>query len=172
MPACSKCGSSVPEGVKFCSACGAPVDQTPSAPQAPPPAPVLVAPAPTAAAGGISANVAAMLTYLPFCLIGLACAILFGFILDPYKKDRFIRFHAWQSLALHGAFVVFWIGWTMFAFVLTAVARGFAMITFPVGMLIGLAAFILMIFLMIKAYGNQLFKLPLIGDWAENQSKG
>jgi uncharacterized membrane protein len=111
-----------------------------------------------------------MLAYIPFCLIGVVCAILFGFILDPYKKDRFIRFHAWQSLAIHGAFLALWIGWVIVSFILTAVARSLALITFPLSMLLGLGALILMVFLMIKAYGNQTFKVPVIGDWAEKQS--
>jgi uncharacterized membrane protein len=120
----------------------------------------------------MAANVAAMLTYVPLCLVGLVLSILFGFVLEPYKRDRFIRFHAWQSLAVHVVFVAFWIGWFFFSFVLTSMARIFAIITVPISLLICLGALILMVILMIKAYGNQTFKLPVIGDWAEKQANG
>jgi uncharacterized membrane protein len=115
-------------------------------------------------------NVAALLVYIPLCLIGLICAVLFGFILEPYKKDRFIRFHAWQSLAIHGGLIVFWIGWFIISAALTAIARGFALITMPVSTLVGLGTLVLMVFLMIKAYNMELYKLPIIGDWAQKQA--
>jgi uncharacterized membrane protein len=124
----------------------------------------------TAGQGGLAPNVAALLIYIPICLVGLVCAILFGFILDPYKNDRFIRFHSWQSLAVHAFFIVLWIGWTVVSMGLTAVLHAFAIVTIPISMLIALGAFVLMILLMIKAYNSELFKLPLVGDWAEKQS--
>ena len=172
MPTCPKCAAQVPEGVKFCGSCGSPVDQPPVAPKISPSQPGSPAPSSTAGSGGITSNVAAMLSYIPFCFIGLICAILFGFILEPYKKDRFIRFHAWQSLAVHGAFLALWIGWLIVSVVLTAIARVFAMITFPISILLSLGALILMVVLMVKAYSNETFKLPVVGDWAEKQSNG
>jgi uncharacterized membrane protein len=170
MPLCPKCGSQVTKETKFCGACGSSVEPAPNAPPLAPSQPAREAPAPTGGQGGMAANVAAMLTYVPLCLVGLVLAILFGFILEPYKRDRFIRFHAWQSLAVQVLFVAFWFGWFIFSFVLTSIARMFAIITVPISMFIGLGAFILMVILMIKAYGNQTFKLPVIGDWAEKQA--
>jgi uncharacterized membrane protein len=113
---------------------------------------------------------AALLIYIPICLVGLVCAILFGFILDPYKNDRFVRFHAWQSLAVHAVLIVLWVGWTIVSMVLTAAVHAFAIITIPISMLIGLGGLVLMIFLMIKAYNSEPFKLPLLGDWAAKQA--
>ena len=123
-----------------------------------------------AASGGIAPNVAAMLIYLPVCFIGLICAILFGFMLDPYKQNRFIRFHADQSIALHVAYIVIFIAWLIVSFILTAIGRIFALITFPINMLLCLGFLILMIVCMVKAYGNATFKVPVIGDWAEKQA--
>jgi uncharacterized membrane protein len=172
MPVCPKCGAQVAEGIKFCSACGSSVEPTPNAPALPRSQPGPQGPAPTGGQGGMAPNIAAMLTYVPLCFIGLVCSILFGFIIEPYKNDRFIRFHAWQSLAVHGAFLAFSIGWFILSVVLAAIARVFAIITFPISMLIGLGTLILMIVLMIKAYGNESFKLPVIGEWAEKQANG
>jgi uncharacterized membrane protein len=172
MPLCPKCGSQVSDGVRFCGACGSSVELAPNAPALPSSQPAPQGPAPTGGPGGMAPNIAATLTYVPLCLIGLVCAVLFGFILEPYKNDRFIRFHAWQSLAVHGAFLALWIGWFIFSAVLAAVAHIFAIVTIPISMLVGLGALILMVILMIKAFGNESFKLPMIGDWAEKKANG
>ncbi len=172
MPVCPKCGSQVSNGVKFCGACGSSVELASSGPAAPPSQPVLQGPAPTGEGGGMAPNLAAMLAYVPLCFIGLLCAILFGFIIEPYKNDRFIRFHAWQSLAVHGAFLALWIGWFTLSAVLVAIARVFAIVTVPISILVGLGALILMVILMIKAYGKESFKLPVLGDWAEKKASG
>ena len=170
MASCPKCGSQVANGASFCPSCGSPIGPAPSPAAVPPSQPSVQAQAPTAAPGGIASNVAAMLTYLPLCFIGLVCAILFAFVLEPYKRDRFIRFHAWQSLALHVVYIVFWIGWMIFSMILTAITPKLAIITVPVFMLVGLGALVLIVILMVKAYGNQLYKLPVLGDWAEKRA--
>ena len=166
MAICSKCGSQLAEGVKFCASCGASTQAPDGAPG--------VAGSPNSASGasqgGIAPNVAAMLTYLPLCFVGLVCAILFGLVLDPYKKNSFIRFHAWQSLAIHVAVVVFWIGWTIVSMLVAAILHFLAFILAPISLLICLGVLVLMVFLMVKAYGNQTFKVPVLGDWAEKQA--
>ena len=167
MPLCPKCGSQVAEGVKFCPSCGASI--APAA-TVPPSQPSSQPPISTGSQGGLAPNVAAMLTYTPLCAIGLVCTILFGFILEPFKKDRFVRFHAWQSLALHGIFIAFWVGWTIFSMVLTAIAHFFAVLTVPVSILVAVGFLVLMVILMVKAYGNEIYKLPFVGDWAEKQA--
>ncbi len=170
MALCPKCGSQIADGAKFCASCGAPIAATPPvAPPASAPPPAQGQPFP-ATQSGLGPNVAAMLAYLPLCLIGLICAVLFGFILEPYKTDRFVRFHAWQSLAIHGALIVFWIAWFIVSTALTAIARVFALITVPVSGLVGLGTLVLMVFMMIKAYNKEMYKLPIIGDWAEKQA--
>jgi uncharacterized membrane protein len=170
MASCPKCGAQVVTGANFCPACGSPIGAAPSPTAIPPAQPSVQEQVSTAAPGGITSNVAAMLTYLPVCFIGLVCAILFAFVLEPYKKDRFIRFHAWQSLALHVAYIVFWIGWMIFSAVLTAITPKLAFITVPVSMLVGLGTLVLVVILMLKAYGNELYKLPVLGDWAEKRA--
>jgi uncharacterized membrane protein len=169
MASCPKCGSQVADGVKFCGACGWSTEAAVNAPATPPLSPSFSGQAPAGSAGGMASNVAAMLTYFP-CLIGLVCSILFAFVLEPYKQDRFIRFHAWQSLAMHVVLVVFWIGWTFISLMLAAMSRAFAFITAPVSLLVSLGALVLMVILIIKAYGRQMFKVPVIGDWAEKQA--
>jgi uncharacterized membrane protein len=115
-------------------------------------------------------NVAALLVWVPLCLVGIVCAILFAFLLEPYKKDRFVRFHAWQSMAFHVCWIGLWIGLMIVIAVMAAVVHIIALLAFPLYLVLGLGGFILMIFMMIKANGREMYKLPVIGDWAEKQA--
>lgn len=161
MAFCSKCGSSVAEGASFCSGCGSPV--TVPGGQATPPV------APPAAAGtesaGMSSNVAAALTYL----LGFITGIIF-LVLEPYKNDSFIRFHAFQAIGFSVVALILEIVWNMI------VSVGFLSFGFLfalaglVGLVIWLAIVVFWLFLMYKAYNNEAYQIPVIGDWASRQA--
>lgn len=95
---------------------------------------------------GLPRNTAAALTYV----LGWLTGIIFLLI----EKDKFIRFHAMQSIITFGLLTVFSfvpvIGW----------------ILSPLVMIVG---FILWLVLIFKAYQGEEFKLPLIGDFAQKQ---
>jgi uncharacterized membrane protein len=123
MPYCSNCGTYVLEADKFCPRCGrtqqpgaAPAAGAPEAPAGPPPSPAAAAsppPPPTPPAPGAGAssftrpqapptatictNTAAALCYIPF--VGWIAALIF-LTLDPYRTNRYVRFHAFQGLYL------------------------------------------------------------------------
>ena len=109
--------------------------------------------------GGLQDNVAGMLAY-----ITIVPAIIF-LVLEPYNRNKFIRFHAFQCIFFYVAMVVLWI-------VLGVVAQipflGWA--TLFLWPIIWLAGVIVWILLLVKAYGGQKFKLPVIGDLAEKQA--
>lgn len=172
MATCPKCGAQTADDAKFCPSCGATIEPKTGAPSVPASPTPPTGTSATGAQGGMSPGVAALLVYLPICLIGVICALLFGFILEPYKRDRYIRFHAFQSLALHVSLVVVWVGVFIFAALVTAVLHIFALFIIPLEMLLGLGMLILFVFMMIKANGMQMYKLPVIGDWAEKQANG
>ena len=86
MAFCSKCGSVVPEGTAFCSVCGSPA----SAAGVPPTPPIPAG----AASVGLSSNVAAALSY--FFITGIIFLVV-------EKENKFVRFHAWQSIFAFGA---------------------------------------------------------------------
>ena len=162
MAFCPKCGSPV-EG-RFCAKCGAPMEVNPGAAQyAPPPQygapqPQYAPPPPGAATGGLQENVACALCYS----LGFITGILF-LVLEPYSKNRTIRFHAFQAIFLSVAMVVIEI---LMSFV-WAMSWGLAAMLSP---LVGLAFFGLWIFMMYKAYNNQRVMLPVIGDLAQKQA--
>ena len=112
---------------------------------------------------GLEANVAGLLCYLFGWVSGLIFLLL--------DKRSFVRFHAAQSIGLCvGAGVVmiaFWII-TLVLGIITAIMGapvGFLTVfLFPVLMI---AIFGLFIFCMYKAFKNEKFKVPVIGNIVE-----
>jgi uncharacterized membrane protein len=117
---------------------------------------------------GLDVNVASLLAYIPVCLIGLVVSII---ILVTDKTNKIARFHAFQSILIHAAFIVFYVV-LMIVGIMSAAANStmLALLTtlLYVAWLVGLLG--VCIFLMVKAYGGSMFKLPVIGDMADKWS--
>ena len=131
-------------------------------------------PASSSPLGGMDPKLAAAISYI--WIVG----VIF-FILE--KDNKFIRFHALQSILFGVANSIVLILLGIVAFVLTLVfGIGGAMVgggmeslvSLLVGLiwllfwLIGLLMFAGLIFAAVKAYQGQKFKLPIIGNIAEN----
>jgi uncharacterized membrane protein len=101
---------------------------------------------------GLSQNVASGLSYVLTFITGII------FLLTDKRPE--VRFHAAQS-------ILFGILWTVIGFLSqTVVGMG------PIDLLLGLAwigMFVLWIVLLIQAFQGNHFKLPVIGDLAEQQ---
>lgn len=101
---------------------------------------------------GMNQNVAGLLCYALGWITGLI------FILME-KENKFVRFHAMQSIFAFGGLTVLMmvlgfipiVGWVLIPFV-------------------WIAELILWIVLMVKAYKGELFKLPVVGEMAEKNS--
>jgi len=145
MAFCNMCGAQIADGATTCAACAG------RAPAASIPAAV--------PAQGMTDNVAGMLAY-----ITIIPAIIF-LVAAPYNRNRFIRFHSFQCLFFAAALFVLHIGLS----ILTVVPF-LALITLPLHLLVSLAGFIIWIVLLIKANQGQMYKLPFIGDLAEQQA--
>jgi uncharacterized membrane protein len=102
---------------------------------------------------GIYENIEGLLCYL----LGFITGILF-LILE--KENKFVRFHAMQSIA---TFVTL--------FVISMVLGFIPIIGWAISLLIGLLELILWLLLMFKAYQGEVYKLPIFGDFAEKQIK-
>ena len=113
----------------------------------------------------MASNVAGLLTYI----LGFITGIIF-LVIEPYKNDKFVRFHAFQSIFFNVALVVFWIAYMIIVSVLGFVTLGIlAVLMGLVGLIITLAILAYWIFLMYKAYNHELYKIPFIGDLAAKQ---
>ncbi len=98
---------------------------------------------------GMTQNLAGLLCYLAGWITGLIF-----FLIE--KENRFVRFHAMQSLITFG-------GLGVLLFILSFVP----ILGWLVMMGLYVVGFILWIVLMVKAYQGEMFKLPVIGDLAE-----
>jgi uncharacterized membrane protein len=159
MPFCANCGASV-EG-QFCGTCGQAVGAAPSGAAPPPPSTPAVAPA----AAGLTDNVAGLLCYIA----GFITGILF-LVMAPYNQNKFIRFHAFQSIFLCVAWVGLMIVERIIDVILLSVSVALLAMVAMLWIVVALAVFALWIVLMVKAYQGQRWKLPIIGDLAEKQA--
>lgn len=152
MAFCSKCGLAVPEGATFCSGCGSPVSSPASSPGA-------------SAGSAMSSNIAAALSYLLWLITGIIFLVI-----EPYKTDKFVRFHAFQSIFFSVAVMVFWIVWSRVVY-LGFYSLGFLWTIFGLlSTLIYLAIIVFWLFLMYKAYNKERYMIPVIGEWAAKQA--
>ncbi len=109
-------------------------------------------------------NVAGMLAY--FTIIP---AIIF-LLIEPYNRNRFVRFHCFQCIFATVAIIVVDIALAILSSILHLVPVIGWFITGLMWPLWGLAILALWLLLVVKAYQHQIFKLPVIGDMAEKQA--
>lgn len=114
-------------------------------------------------AGGLDENVAGLLTYV----LGVITGLIFYLI---EEENKFVRFHAAQSIIIFGGLIVLSIAITfiqVFLEFIPFVGWIFSLLFGLVWLLIGPIAFVLWIVLMYKAYQGERYKLPIAGDMAE-----
>ena len=98
---------------------------------------------------GLEPNVAGLLCYLGGWISGIVFLVI-------EEKNKFVRFHALQSIVTFGALTVAGalLGWIPYA-------------GDVFGIIIGILAFILWVVLMVKAHRGELYQLPVVGQVAE-----
>ena len=166
MAFCPNCGTAVGADSAFCGNCGqstrtgapAPVGQAAGTP-----AQTVALPA-QADAAGLTSNMAGALAYI----LGVISGVIF-LVLDPYKRDRFVRFHAFQSIFYSVACIVFAIAWNIVWDILGNISGWVYLIVIPVRLAISLGLFLFWLFLMYQAYNNREFKIPFLGQLAAKQ---
>src|SRR5882724_10727452 len=138
MAFCPNCGTSV-DG-RFCAKCGASVGTDSGAPtSAPPP--------PGSSSSGMTDNVAGALAYIP--IVGIIFLLI-----EPYNRNKAIRFHAFQGLFLVAATIIVSIA-------MSAIARVLWGLVFLMPF-VNLIFVGLWIFLMYKTYSGERIVLPII----------
>lgn len=112
-------------------------------PAAPPPA--------SKTSSGMDQNVAGLLCYV----LGWVTGIIF-FIIE--KDNKFVRFHAMQSIVVFGGFTV-----------IEIILNFIPILGWILNIILGIIAFILWILLMVRAYNGKMYKVPWAGNFAEKQ---
>jgi uncharacterized membrane protein len=128
---CPHCDSEMPPSTAFCPGCGWSMTPLPPAQRA--------------------VAAVAYFVFVPAAVI---------LLLPAFRNNRFVRFHAWQSILLWGVFFVL----TIVALFVSNVAAAMAFLLF--GILISLAMLFLWIVLTLKAWQGERFELPVFGGLA------
>jgi uncharacterized membrane protein len=104
---------------------------------------------------GVSENIAGLLAYILGWISGIILLVI-------EKENKFVRFHAAQSVVLYlGLFIL------DFILGLLASISYIGFIFGLISMLIALVSFVLWLFLMFKAYKGEMYRLPVIADYAD-----
>jgi uncharacterized membrane protein len=151
MAFCPNCGS--PAEGRFCEKCGAALEGG-----------AVPGPARTPAGGsglGMEENAVAALCYLPFV------GVLF-LLIDPYNKNRTIRFHAFQSIFYYIAWIIIVVALGIVGSIIFPVGLGF--FWFMVSRLVEFVLFVGLVIMAVKAFQRQRFLMPIVGPLAEKQA--
>ena len=138
---CPSCHAEIGSTATFCQLCGASATPVGAVPVA-------------AQSSGLSETAAGAIAY-----ITIIPAIIF-LAMEPYNRSSFVRFHSWQSIFLGIAAIVIDMILTFIPIV--------GWILLPI---VGLGFLVLWIIVIIKASKGERFKVPFIGNFAEQQAK-
>jgi len=139
---CSKCGEENLDNAGFCKKCGAPLKSTSKLIE-------------EGSATGLEPNVAGLLCYVLGWITGLVFYLI-------EKEDRFVRFHAVQSIIVFGAITVVQIGLWVFTWI-----PYIGILFWILSVLVSLGTLVLWVLLMIKAFQGEKYMLPKVGEIAE-----
>ncbi|MGB0065296.1 MAG: Tic20 family protein [Terracidiphilus sp.] len=120
---------------------------------------------PTPQKSGLSDNAIGATAYFPPFMPFMA---IFYLAIRRYNKRPYVRFHAWQSLLFNiFAFALFYL--------LNFIAPDLSKLLGFRGLLwlfsgLGLIAFLIWLWCVVCALNGRRFKLPLIGEWADEQA--
>jgi uncharacterized membrane protein len=146
--ACPDCAAAMPDTASYCPGCGrsmTPVERA------------------HGMVGMLPEKLAGALAYF------LVPAIVF-LLVEPYNKNRFVRFHSFQFLGVCLAGVVIGASLRVVGFLLFFIPAIGHPLVWLVSMVVSLAFFMVWVVLVVKALQGEMFKLPLIGDFAERQT--
>jgi uncharacterized membrane protein len=150
LTSCPHCAAQMPETAGFCPGCGRPMR-----PEARSQGKV----------GALSEPIAGALAYFTFIP-----AIVF-LVLDPYNRNRFVRFHAIQCLLLWGAGILLAIALKLAGLLLFIIPVLGPLLVVLVATVVGLGTVVIWLVLVVKAFQGVMFRLPLLGDFAAQHAE-
>ncbi|MBI4126961.1 MAG: DUF4870 domain-containing protein [Deltaproteobacteria bacterium] len=112
---------------------------------------------------GLAPNIASLLCYICLPITSIIFLII-------EKENQDVRFHAWQGTAFGVAYLAAVIALQIVAAVLGAIASVLGVIVGFFVPLVGLAAFILWIVCLVKAYQGERWRIRVIGDFATKKA--
>lgn len=146
LKSCSHCAFEMPKTAAFCPGCGERMEPRSLA---------------QGKVGHLRENIAGALAYLTF-----VPAIIF-LLRDPYRRNRFVRFHAVQCLVLWLIGIVLGLALRLLGMLVFLIPVLGPLLVVVTDVAFGLAAILLWMVLIIKALQGETFVLPWVGDIAE-----
>jgi uncharacterized membrane protein len=98
-------------------------------------------------------------------------AIVF-LLVKPYNQNRFVRFHSFQSLGVCLVVLVAGALLRVVGFVLFFIPALGPLLVGLVSMVVILAFIVVWAVLVVKALQGEMFKLPVVGEFAERKATG
>jgi len=96
-------------------------------------------------------------------------AIVF-LVLEPYKNNRFVRFHSFQCLLLWGAGILVAIVLKLAGLLLFIIPVLGPLLVLLVWTVVLFGAVVIWLVLVVKAFQGLMFRLPMLGDFAAQQA--
>jgi uncharacterized membrane protein len=112
---------------------------------------------------GLAPNIASLLCYI--------CSPITGIIFILIEKENSdVRFHAWQSLVFGVVYIALIIALEILAGILGMIASVLGIIVGFFIPILMLAAFIIWIVCLVKAYQGERWRIPVLGDFAAKKA--
>ena len=92
-------------------------------------------------------------------------------MLEPYSKNRAVRFHAFQSIFLNVAVIVIEIVLGIVFRILLGILGFFGLISGIIFPIFGLGCLCLWLYLLFSTYQGKTIVLPIIGPLAQKQAQ-
>jgi uncharacterized membrane protein len=115
-------------------------------------------------AGCLPENIVGALAYFSF-----VPAIIF-LLLEPYRKNRYVRFHSLQCLVSSGATILLAVALKLAGDALFLIPVVGPLLVVLVGVVASLAVLMIWLVLVVKAVQGEMFKLPILGYFAEQHA--
>jgi uncharacterized membrane protein len=144
---CPECAAEMPASAAFCPGCGRAMHVVPKV---------------QGRVGFLPRNIAGTLAYFTFIP-----AIIF-LTLDPYRRDRFVRFQSIQCLLLWLAGLIIGLTIRLLALVLFVIPLVGVLFVWLIAAVAALAAFFLWLVLVVKTLQGEAFKVSVLGELAEH----
>ena len=112
---------------------------------------------------GLEQNIAGLLCWLPLGPVPIL-ASLFFLVAQPYKSNKFIRFHAAQSIFTLVGLVAVAVVLMIFGSIVTLIFPPLILVMLPIWWAFGLASIVLFAYMAFKAYSMESPKLPYVGE--------
>jgi len=111
--------------------------------------------------GNLPRGLAGALAYFTF----IPAAIFL--LVEPYRRDPYLRFHSFQCLLLCLASLAAEVAWKVLILVLSIVPLLGHLLALLIAIVIVMALVLVWLVLVVKALQGEYFRLPLLGDLAE-----